>query len=106
MNINNLVKQCELVLKLSNGKSNPEISFVYNTAKSMVENGMGKMNNLVIRETPDNIKLADVCAMMHNLRMWHFCVIGDIATMYKWQEVARISEIVKVGDEFAVKFHS
>lgn len=104
MNVKNLMKQCEMVIKLSNGVINNEIDYLYNTAKSMVENDESKSKHLVFRNTPDEVNLTDLCNYMRNLCVWNFFVVGDMETQFKWQKVANPREIVQVGNEYAMKF--
>lgn len=104
MNVKNLAKQCEMVIKLSNGSTNAELDFVYNTAKEMVANDLGKSSCLIFRGTPSDVNLSDVCTFMRNLRVWQFYVIGDMALQYQWQQVANLRDIVMVGDEYAMRF--
>lgn len=106
MNAKNLVKQCEMVIKLSNGATNNELDFVYNAAKQMVDDGNGKSKILVVRSTPADAKLEDVCMFLRNLRVWHFCVVGDMSEHYRWQQTAHICDIVMIGNEYAIKYKS
>ena len=105
MNVKNVVRQCEMLVMLSNGKSNRELDFVYNTAKNMVENGMGNMSFLIFNEMPDNIKISDVCSFMRNLRIWRFYVIGDYEMQFKWQSVAKLCKIEMINEQYALRYH-
>lgn len=105
MNVKNVVRQCEMLVMLSNGKSNRELDFVYNTAKNMVENGMGNMSFLIFNEMPDNIKISDVCSFMRNLRIWRFYVIGDYEVQFKWQSVAKLCKIEMINEQYALRYH-
>ena len=105
MNVKNVVRQCEMLVMLSNGKSNRELDFVYNTAKNMVENGMGNMSFLIFNEIPDNIKISDVCSFVRNLRIWRFYVIGDYEVQFKWQSVAKLCKIEMINEQYALRYH-
>lgn len=104
MNVKNLIKQCEVVMKLSNGATNNELSFVYETAKDMVANNMGNESHLIFRKCAKDVNRQEVCTMLGNLRMWNFYVIGNTEEMYEWAQVARIREITKIDKEYAMIF--
>lgn len=104
MNVKNLMKQCEMVIKLSNGATNDELDYLYQSAKTMVESDMSKAKHIIFRNASKKIKLVELCNYMRNLNVYKFYVVGDIATQYQWQEFANIRKIVQLGDEYAVEY--
>lgn len=104
MNVKNLMKQCEMVIKLSNGVTNDELDYLYQSAKAMVEGDMSKAKHIIFRNASKKIKLVELCNYMRNLNVYKFYVVGEIATQFQWQEFANIRKIVQLGDEYAVEY--
>ena len=93
-----------MVIKLSNGVTNDELDYLYQSAKAMVEGDMSKAKHIIFRNASKKIKLVELCNYMRNLNVYKFYVVGDIATQYQWQEFANIRKIVQFGDEYAVEY--
>ena len=104
MNAKNVARQCEMLIMLANGKSNRELDFIHNTAKEMVENGLGNQSYLIFNKTAENVNLTDVCSFMKNLRIWKFYVIGDFELQFKWQNVAKLCKIEMINEQYALRY--
>lgn len=104
MNVKNLMKQCEMVIKLSNGATNDELDYLYQSAKTMIEGEMSRARHIIFRDTPSKIKLVELCNYMRNLNAYKFYVVGDLSVQFQWKQFANIRNIVQIGDEYAVEY--